>query len=130
MQHIKNDFAVYVYEQHARIALANVTFSSSLLSYLMFDNVQNKQNKTKQGDMQEFTACLSRLIELYTEVEGSENVQEFTAYRILHALYCNSMEEVASIMAKLTPEESKAGPVAHALKVSLSFPSGWRGRSR
>ena len=72
---------------------------------------------TKQGDVYEFNACQSRLIELYDEVEDQGNIEEFTGYRILHSLYSNSMADVAFLMAELTPREREARPIAHALGV-------------
>lgn len=77
---------------------------------------------TKQGDVYEFNACQSRLIELYDEVEDQGNVEEFTGYRILHSLYSNSMADAAFLMAELTPREREARPIAHALGVPCPTP--------
>lgn len=96
VQHIKNGFTIKVYEKHARLALQN-------------------------GDVYEFNACQSRLIELYDEVEDQGNVEEFTGYRILHSLYSNSMADAAFLMAELTPREREARPIAHALGVRAAL---------
>jgi hypothetical protein len=73
VQSIKNEFAVEVYETHARLCLEN-------------------------GDIIEFNQCQSNLKVLYNMgVPG--NVMEFTAYRILYLLYerNNSSKSLAKI---------------------------------
>ncbi len=69
MQRIRNDFAVTVYESHAREAI-------------------------KSNDLGELHQCLSQLAELYSLGISSPNWDEFVAYRLLyliiHLLVTNS----------------------------------------
>ncbi|KAL6074489.1 Leukocyte receptor cluster member 8 [Balamuthia mandrillaris] len=91
VQHIKNSFAIEVYETHARLALEN-------------------------SDLGEFNQCLTQLLILYTEV-GTGSAIEFTAYRILYCLYSNNAAEITQIMAQLDPGLRNHEFVSHALKV-------------
>jgi SAC3 family protein LENG8/THP3 len=79
VQRIKNDFAVAVYEIHARMALEVVSEVSILFNLWLI-------SWFSQADMVEYNQCQSSLKGLY-ELGIPGNVEEFTAYRILMLLH-------------------------------------------
>lgn len=99
VQSIEDNFAMHVYETHARLALEN-------------------------GDLSEFSACQSRIVELRSrglEHKPATYADEFGAYRVLHALAKNEPGAVSSALA-LLPAPERGGPcAAHALAVVRAF---------
>ncbi len=91
LQRIKSEFAVEVYETHARIAL-------------------------ECRDISHFNQCQTQLDELYNfGLHG--HCEEFLAYRILYAGLHGMQIELMLILKKLTLRDKKAECVQHALKV-------------
>lgn len=91
LQRIKSDFAVEVYETHARIAL-------------------------ECRDISHFNQCQTQLDELYeTGIKGHN--EEFLGYRILYAGLHGMQIELMLILKKLTLKDKQAVCVQHALKV-------------
>lgn len=76
IQKIKNDFAIDIYETHARLALEN-------------------------KDLHEYSQCQNKLFELYDEGLSSPSQTEFTAYRILYTIYTEKTEETKLILQRL-----------------------------
>lgn len=98
VQHIRNDFAVRVYETHARIALENL-------------------------DAAEFNMCQAQLVALYQHgVPGS--VVEFLAYRLLYFLYSASLADARTQLQDMTPGERHHPAVVHALAVRNAYALG------
>jgi hypothetical protein len=95
VQSIKNEFAVEVYETHARLCLEN-------------------------GDIIEFNQCQSNLKVLYNMgVPG--NVMEFTAYRILYLLYERNNSSLVILYKDLTKEMKGNAYIKHAMQVERAF---------
>jgi len=123
VQHIQGDFAVEVYETHARIAL-------------------------QEGDLNEYNQCQTQLKELYkmSPFTGSsknmkvvemdsfdnkncssfvwKNQEEFIAYRLLYYVYLSTNERYSGgssdmfhIMLSLTVKERNHPAIQHALQV-------------
>lgn len=99
VQHIKNDFAVSVYETHARIAL-------------------------EESDTNEFNQCQTQLISLYKlGLQGAR--MEFLAYRILYACYADNRVDMLKLLQVVEEATEREGggaaadnaAVAHALRV-------------
>jgi hypothetical protein len=100
VQHIVNDFAVSVYELHARVAL-------------------------KEGDMNEYNQCQTQLKHFYAQgLTGCES--EFAAYRILYYVsmqgnpkYTGGSLDMGHTMAALLgrPAAMRDSAVTHALAV-------------
>ena len=98
VQHIKNEFTVYVYECHARVAL-------------------------ESGDMNEYNQCQTQLKHLYLEkLRGCE--EEFLAYRILYYVYLLGNREyqggsadLLDVMRNISPAVREHQAVIHALEV-------------
>lgn len=113
VQHIHNDFAVGVYESHARLAI-------------------------EHQDMKEFNQCQTQLQGLYAsgthgssdEKDGSplgtpERHAEFAAYRILYTLYTTkkyntSSSGMAMLLQSIPPALLTTPAVLHALNVQAA----------
>jgi len=115
VQRLFNDFAVEVYETHARIAL-------------------------EQEDLNEYNQCQTQLQELYEMLEskrddedhsfiskGLQNQNEFIAYRIIYYVfltgnkkYEGGSSDLFKIMLSLTPDQRREPCIAHALKVRVA----------
>jgi len=98
VQRIKNDFAVAVYEIHARMAL-------------------------EVADMVEYNQCQSSLKGLY-ELGIPGNVEEFTAYRILLLLHGRNRSELNLYVSQLTSKQKASPAVKHALAVQRALALG------
>jgi len=103
VQRIFNNFAVLVYETHARIAL-------------------------QETDLNEYNQCQTQLKELYTSLSGCQkalvNQNEFIAYRLIYYVfllgnkkYEGGSSDLFDIMLSLTPEQRKHPMIDYALKV-------------
>lgn len=91
VQRIKNEFAVEVYETHARIAL-------------------------ESRDISHFNQCQTQLDELYNNGVKGHN-DEFLAYRILYAALHQMQIELAYILKKLTLKDKQTKCVQHSLQI-------------
>jgi hypothetical protein len=69
-----------------------------------------------QGDLGEFNQCQTQLRQLYEELHIG-NIVEFTAYRILYALFANNMIDITGLLSELSPEMREEEAIAHALEV-------------
>lgn len=99
VQRIQNEFAVDVYETHARIAL-------------------------QEGDLNEYNQCQTQLQDLYRDNPSMPNHEEFIAYKLLYyvVLSCNDQYDGGSsdmfkIMLSLSDEQRQHPAIEHALKV-------------
>lgn len=103
VQRIFNDFAVRVYESHARVAL-------------------------EERDLNEYNQCQTQLKELYSTLSDNQkalvNRNEFIAYRLIYYVfltgnkkYEGGSSDLFDIMLSLTLEQKKDKSIAHALKV-------------
>jgi len=91
LQRIKNDFAIEVYETHARIAL-------------------------ECRDIAHFNQCQTQLVELYAAGYKGHH-EEFLGYRILYTGLHNMRLELMLILKKLTLKEKQNKAIKHALRV-------------
>lgn len=91
VQRIRNEFAVEVYETHARLCLEN-------------------------GDIHEFNQCQSQLRQLY-DIGIQGNVLEFTAYRILYLLWEQNEIEIMETLKELPKAVREHAWIKHAFKV-------------
>lgn len=91
LQRIKNDFAVDVYETHARIAL-------------------------ECRDIAHFNQCQTQLVDLYAAGFKGHR-EEFLGYRILYTGLHNMRLELTLILKKLTLKDKQNKAIKHALKV-------------
>ncbi|RKP32531.1 hypothetical protein METBISCDRAFT_12051 [Metschnikowia bicuspidata] len=89
VQHIKNDFAMRVYETHGRIAMEN-------------------------GDLGEFNQCLSQLRYLYSlhrDPAFYKHTYEFQCYRVLYFLITGNKAGVNTIHLELLDRDAATDPL-------------------
>lgn len=93
IQHIRDEFTVEVYEQHALWAL-------------------------EMGDLSEFNQCQTQLMHLYELSEAHRsNVHEFTSYRLLYYVVTSNQTAMVSMLKDLDPSIRAHPVLKHAMAV-------------
>lgn len=102
VQGVRTEFTVEVYECHARIALEkaswiymiSVAIAKGDIGPFLF--LTNRLHYL-QGDHEEFNQCQTQLKALYQD-NPSENIGEFTAYRLLYYIFTKNSGGVRTLL--------------------------------